>query len=384
MTINGRLPPDVGRATTGRWRGGLRRRPARPWRAACPSACAPRHSRRRRPTVAISVCARALLRRGSAIENQIALALDVADETLDLAPVTDVPHHAQVESRHRRGGDHVASQLADVGAADAVDVQRRLVDELEQRSAGVVARRQAELGAQRAVVGADGRDRGALRGGERNDVVVPAGNGHPAGGVLHPGEQLRQPHGGIRRPVAVVAAVQRPRRAVDREVDVDVAAHAEDDLLAAVADAPARRTKIQASARSSSPCARQDVGEVRRARLLLAVEEELDVDARRLAFAAQRGQRLHERDDSPPCRPRRSGRRCATRDRSAHRAREAARSLRRPGASRRAARARTADRSRRRDPPAGRRSGRRRRPCAWRRRRAIPRTRRPAPADPTR
>ena len=55
---------------------------------------------------------------------------------------------------------------------------------------------------------------------------------------------------------------------------------------------------IQRSAASSSRWARSTVGEVRRARLLLALEEELDVDAGRAAGAAQRVEGGQERHDA--------------------------------------------------------------------------------------
>ena len=173
------------------------------------------------------------------------------------------------------------------------------------------------------VVGRRLGERAPLGLAERLDVVVPALDGHAPRVVLHRGEQARERHRGVRRPVAVVAAVQRALRAVDGELDVRVAAHAEDDLLAprlvdgAVADDPR-------VGREQLLVAREYLGEVRRAGLLLALEEELEVDGRLDALRAAARRRPSGWPTRPPCRPRPSARRAATRGRCSRRRRASA------------------------------------------------------------
>ncbi len=79
---------------------------------------------------------------------------------------------------------------------------------------------------------------------ERRDAVIEVRNQHMTVRVLHAGEQLRQHHRRIGRPVAVVAAVQFAVRPVERDGEMRHAARAEDHALAsalvnrAIADEP--------------------------------------------------------------------------------------------------------------------------------------------------
>ena len=130
----------------------------------------------------------------------------------------------------------------------------------------------------------------------RPHVVGEAGDRDAAVIVPHAGDQRRHEDGGIRRPVPVVAAVQRAHRAVGRELEAHHPARAEHDLLApalmhgAVAEDPrvgAQQVRVRL----------EHAAQVRGPRFLLALEEELEVDRRRDPRGAQRIERAEHRDD---------------------------------------------------------------------------------------
>ena len=85
---------------------------------------------------------------------------------------------------------------------------------------------------------------------------------------------------GIRRPVAVVAAVQPARRTVHRELDAGDAARAEHDLLPSrlVHRPVAEEPRVGAQQRR---VLLEQLAQMSRAGLLLALEEELEVHRRR-------------------------------------------------------------------------------------------------------
>jgi len=60
----------------------------------------------------------------------------------------------------------------------------------------------------------------AFRAGQRRDVVVVAVDENLAARVAHAVDQMRERDDRIGRPVAVVTAVQRPRRTIDRNLEV--------------------------------------------------------------------------------------------------------------------------------------------------------------------
>ena len=72
------------------------------------------------------------------------------------------------------------------------------------------------------------RQRAPLAGGERNHIVIVAGDGHSPLAVFHGCQQLRQTKGGVRSPVAVVAAVEVLGGAVGGQVQGHDAARAEE------------------------------------------------------------------------------------------------------------------------------------------------------------
>ena len=119
-------------------------------------------------------------------------------------------------------------------------------------------------------------ERALLGRGGRAHVVVEAGDQDAALVVAQAGDELCQLHRGIGRPVAVVAAVEGSGRTVQRDLHVGHAAHAEDDLRPAglVHRPVAEEPGVGAEARLLALEHRAQMG---RARLLLALEEDLEV-----------------------------------------------------------------------------------------------------------
>ena len=60
------------------------------------------------------------------------LLLNVCDESLNLPVVIDAFDQSQIKNRGRSGGNDIASERANVAAAYAVNVKRRLVNLLKQ------------------------------------------------------------------------------------------------------------------------------------------------------------------------------------------------------------------------------------------------------------
>ncbi len=187
----------------------------------------------------------------------------------------------------------------------------------------------------------------------------------------HARDEVRQHRHRIRRPVPVVTAVQRVRRAVERDLRSGHAAHAEHDLLAprlvhrSIAEEPGVGPK-------EGGVLLEDGSEVSGARFLLALEEQLEVHRRPDARGLERVDGREHRDD----------RRLVVARRAAV---EAPFALHRPGAAGRHRFAAGVERPCRAGPgstaatstapgrPAGRRSARRRRPSASPRASTAPR-----------
>src|SRR5207237_6674993 len=110
--------------------------------------------------------------------------------------------------------------------------RRRLIDQLQQARAITLGARRAELRSQLVIVSRSFGDGPLFRFTYWLDAVVPAGDRHTSRVVFHRSQQSRQQHRRVWRPVSVMAAVQRPLRAVTRDVNVLIAANAADHLLA--------------------------------------------------------------------------------------------------------------------------------------------------------
>ena len=98
---------------------------------------------------------------------------------------------------------------------EAVNVQRRLVQQLNQRLAACRRCDPARIpGAALSSLRGASAMACFSSGAERRDAVVEVRDQHMAGLVLHAGEQLRQHHGRIGRPVSVMPAMQFAVRTV--------------------------------------------------------------------------------------------------------------------------------------------------------------------------
>ena len=166
--------------------------------------------------------------------------------------------------------------LAPTVGGHPADVQRRILQRLLQRGADRFRARDANaLPYGGFVVTGVGEDF-LFRVRKLDPFVIP-GDGDSSLVILHRGDQARQAHGGVRHVVSVVAAVQRRARAEHRESDARVAAVAEHQSrpLARVARAVVDHYAVGAQ---ELPIRLDHRRNRRRAFLLLAVEEHLDVD----------------------------------------------------------------------------------------------------------
>ena len=128
-----------------------------------------------------------------------------------------------------------ARLFADVSAVEPADVQRRILQRLLKVVANLFGSADAEEAHQIARrIGHRGENLPFL-GRERRHVLVEAADEHPAVRALHRCQQPRHIPCGIRRPVSVVAAMQREFRAERRELKHEIAAGAEVQRRLAVA-----------------------------------------------------------------------------------------------------------------------------------------------------
>jgi hypothetical protein len=111
---------------------------------------------------------------------------------------------------------------------------------------------------------------------QRRDLVVKAGNDDAAVRILHRGEQPRQLQRGIRRPVAVMTAVQLVARTVNRYVEGHDAARAEDQRLLAILEDGAVTNQPDIR-REQSLISGESFLQVRRVDLFFAFKRQLDV-----------------------------------------------------------------------------------------------------------
>lgn len=209
--------------------------------------------------------------------NEEALGADVVGDALLLGAAVDADDEAHVEISRGGGRDGISGVRAGLTGGDAVDVQRRLVEEFEQMAARAVGCAEGEGVAEHGVV--DGRvgEGFAFERAEGRDAVVEVRDEDFAVGILHPGEELDEEHGGVGCPVAVVSAVEGAVGAVEGDLEVGVAARAEDDGLAArlvdgtIADKPE-------VAGDQVAVGVEDLREMGRAGLLFSLPDEAKID----------------------------------------------------------------------------------------------------------
>ena len=196
---------------------------------------------------------------------------------------------ASARGTSRKSIDAVASvgivfeaRRADVAAANAAQVERGQHDALDERR--VVRFRRAELQSRRASPSRPTACSAiALRsaGGDRRDVVVEVLDQNAPVVVAHAGDEVREQRDRVRRPVAVVAAVQPVRRAVDRHARRRSRRARRTRSAAAATGGPARRRTARRRRRAGPRCVASSSRRCGEPGFLLALEEELEVHRRR-------------------------------------------------------------------------------------------------------
>jgi len=122
---------------------------------------------------------------------------------------------------------------AGLTGGDAVDVEGRFVEEFEEMFACTVGVAEDEFVAEKVVVDG-GFGKGFLfDGAEGDDAVVEVRDEDVTVGVFHAREELYEHECGVRGPIAVVAAVKGVVGTVDGDLEVGIAACAEDESLVA-------------------------------------------------------------------------------------------------------------------------------------------------------
>src|SRR5258706_10843821 len=233
---------------------------------------------------------------GFAFDQVVALLLDVFLQEAEQVFGRSFRHGAQVELGDGLVRDDVRGLVADGRRGHAAHVERGVLQ-------GLLVSFADELGGLDAGAAADG---GFVVAGVGQDFlfgvgefyfVVVAGNGDAPLVVFHRGDKAGQADGGGRNVVAVVAAVQRPLRAVDGGRDARGAAIAEDEgrALARVARAVVDDNGVGGEQIAVRFYHRRNLG---RALFLFAVEEHLHVDDRveaRFLQAVEGGEEHHDR-----------------------------------------------------------------------------------------
>ena len=207
-----------------------------------------------------------------------------------------VRHQAEVDRRARFRRDGVRGLRAHPTGKQAAHVERGQQDPLHEARATRLRAREGQLVAQRLVGVGHLAQRLLLRLRRRTDVVVEAGDLDAPIHVAQRGDEMCELHRGVGRPVAVVPAVQRTRGAEEGHLEVGDAARAEVDLHAPglVHRAVAQEPGVPGDLVAIVP---QEALEVRRARLLLAFQEERDVHRRGAPEGAQRVERGEQAHD---------------------------------------------------------------------------------------
>ena len=205
IASRGTLPPIVGRRTTS---------PRAGFTAAITS-CAIRQIHRSAHGVVAGLVEPILATRGATSVRpsaarpppQSILGLHKVRHALLLGAPVDPHDQPQVQVRHSLRRHHIARVPSCLSGCESVDIQRRRIDRLDD---GFLAL--ATCPSQNesiSILSILGHEQSIpFRRRERLDAVVEVWNQHAAVLVLHGGEQARQHHRRIRRPVAVVPAVQ--------------------------------------------------------------------------------------------------------------------------------------------------------------------------------
>ena len=194
-------------------------------------------------------------------------------------------HQPQIEHALAVVGITLRASVADIAALEAVDVQRRLVDQIEQTLSAAFGVGDAKLLLYLFVILRRILDRLQLRRPSGSTSSAQPLTIDVALSSFIDASSRASVIAGIRRPVAVVPAVQRPVRAVDREIDIHIAAHAKHDLLSTrLMHRPVADDERIGLEQVFVLC--EYLSQVRRAGFFFALEKEFDVDGRLYAFCA--------------------------------------------------------------------------------------------------
>src|SRR5262249_7469607 len=162
----------------------------------------------------------------------VALFADVRDNARNLSFFGDSFDEPQVDRCRGDRRNDIGGLFANASARNTANVERGQVNKLAKRFAAAVYAREPEFLLLHVVAAilAYGLQFNFVEG---HDAIIEILNQHAAITVLHRGEQLRQHHSGIRRPVAIVTAVQRAFWPEYGELEFLNAARAELDRQAA-------------------------------------------------------------------------------------------------------------------------------------------------------
>src|SRR5205823_13544322 len=115
-----------------------------------------------------------------------------------------------------------------VGAAQPADIERRILQSFLQAAADFIrARNSEELHQFFRIIRNRGENPFLFRT-ERRNVVIETFDDDTAVVILHGPDQMYEIHRGIRRPISIMAAVQRELRTENSQLDGGDAASAED------------------------------------------------------------------------------------------------------------------------------------------------------------
>src|SRR4030088_2807262 len=96
------------------------------------------------------------------------------DQLLHLPNMISSFDQSQIQHGARGGGDYISRQRADVAAAEAVDVQRRLIDKFEQSFARAFRARETQLRPQLVIISRSFSDRFLFRFAQGLDAFMPS------------------------------------------------------------------------------------------------------------------------------------------------------------------------------------------------------------------
>src|SRR5215217_1304707 len=164
-------------------------------------------------------------------------------------------------------------------APDAVDVGRGAARHPLEGRVALLAGQRADPGDGHELAGVErqGGEVGPLLVGQLDHVVVPARDGDATGLVLEPGQQRHQLGQGVGDGAPEGARVQVGRGGAQVDLEVDEPAHGRDQRRHVLGDHPGVGDTDQVTGQPVGVLAQERVDR-RRPRLLLALDEELDVD----------------------------------------------------------------------------------------------------------